>query len=73
MLPGETCGPLPKERRGKEKRGEGGEGVWEWQPVMKLSFLDDNYSRVSFNIIVIDPSEARTGNLLPLSPAYVFE
>ena len=26
MSSGETCGPLPKERRGKEKRGEGGEG-----------------------------------------------
>ena len=26
MSSGETCGPLPKERRGKEKRGEEGEG-----------------------------------------------
>ena len=26
MSSGETCGPLPKERRGKEIREEGGEG-----------------------------------------------
>ena len=25
VLPGETRGPLPRKRRGKEKRGEGGE------------------------------------------------